>query len=252
MAIRGLPCLPVIILMAFFRIPEAFEGAHFSHHFISLTDKHFQQLIGLLFLLRLQVEYRGTVLWAQVRTLPVGLGRVMNFEEVLAERLKIGLAGIVKHLNRLRMTAPAAANLFIARRLHGTARIAAHHGEHPRLTPQELLHPPEATARKDRAANPPRPLRLKDQRDRVDAVASIERGEFLPRENVAQMRLAMRAENLDAPAIGIGLPPERSRDFSIESGPAAAGAKLIIRRIERRPAIPAGIEPQLKVLVIFP
>lgn len=83
-------------------------------------------------------------------------------------------------------------------------------------------------------------------------MAGIAHGKLFTGKNMTQMPLAAGTKDFHSPPIGIGLSPNRPRYLFIKSGPAAAGVKLIVRSIKRRPAIPAGVDPQLKVLVIFP
>ena len=96
-------------------------------------------------------------------------------------------------------------------------------------------------------------FRLRDeiQRDRVDTMPGVLRGKPFPLEYVAQVGLAIAANDLYPVSIRIRDPRYGSGYFVVEAGPAAMGVKLSGRVVQRRVAAPAHISTLLLVPVKF-
>ena len=111
MTIRGLPIAPVVILMAGLGIPEAFELLNAGHDPVSFPPEQFQQPLRRLFLFFIQIKDRGTVLRTDIRSLPVLLRRIVNFQKAAAKRLQVGLFPVEHHFDRFDMAGLAGADL---------------------------------------------------------------------------------------------------------------------------------------------
>ena len=76
-------------------------------------------------------------------------------------------------------------------------------------------------------------------RQRVDAVTGIFVGQAFPFEDVAEVAAAMGTDDLGATPVCVRVPPNSSRIFFIEAGPAAAGVEFSLSRIKWVVAPPA-------------
>ena len=75
-----------------------------------------------------------------------------------------------------------------------------------------------------------------DQRDGIHAVPRALERVALAEENVAEVAMAVPAEDLGAPAVGICLAPHGAADLVVETGPTAPGVELVGRTVEGRVA----------------
>ena len=95
-------------------------------------------------------EDRRAVLVADVGTLPVELGRVVELPEGV-EQLVVGhLGGVVLDEHRLGVAGRVAADLLVARVVRATAGVAHGRRDHARDLPELGLDSPEASGREGR------------------------------------------------------------------------------------------------------
>jgi hypothetical protein len=87
--------------------------------------------------------------------------------------------------------------------------------------------------------------------DGVDAVARVFIGEAFALEDVAQVCVAMSAENFCAPAIRIHMPLDTPWVLIIKTRPTTARMKFCFRRIERIIATPANERARRKQPVVL-
>lgn len=148
----------------------------------------------------------------------------------------------------------ATAHLLIGRTFGTAAHVPRFHAEHPRLPFEHILHAPETAAREvGRLFRTPclgRIPPIERERERVDAVARLLRGETLPCKYMSQMTAAAGADDLRATPVGIGLPLDRTGNLIVEARPSTARIKLVIGTVEWLSALPAAIGPRLLVVVI--
>ena len=67
-----------------------------------------------------------------------------------------------------------------------------------------------------------------------------------------KMPAAIGADDFNPMPIGIGHTAHRTGDFLVETGPAAAGFKFVVRPVERHAALPANVGSRRMVAHIFP
>ena len=84
MAIRFSSRLVIIVLMIFFCFPESRGRSKFGIHHISFFTQQSNDRFGFLFLFFVQIKNLTTVLWSDVRTLSVGLCRIVNLKKKFA------------------------------------------------------------------------------------------------------------------------------------------------------------------------
>src|SRR6476661_4292835 len=70
-------------------------------------------------------------------------------------------------------------------------------------------------------------------------------------EDVAEVAAAIRALDLDSPAVTVRDVRYRSRDLLVEGGPAAARVELRVGGVQRRVALPAEIGALDVEVVVF-
>ena len=87
--------------------------------------------------------------------------------------------------------------------------------------------------------------------DRIHTVAGVLGSEPLALEDVAEMRVAARAPDLDTHSVRIAQSLHRPGDLVIEARPAASSVELIVRSIQRSTASFAHICPGLEVVLLL-
>ena len=70
-------------------------------------------------------------------------------------------------------------------------------------------------------------------------MARVLRRELFAEEDVAEVPVAIRAEDLDAVAVGVALAADGAGQFVVEARPAAVTVELVGRAIKRRVALAA-------------
>ena len=82
-------------------------------------------------------------------------------------------------------------------------------------------------------------------------MARVLRRQFFSRENMAQMRAAVGADDFNSVSVGISNPLDRSGKFIVKTRPAAAGFEFCRRVIKRIIAAAADIGAGRKKIVIL-
>ena len=83
MAIRLSAGFVVIMLVIFLAFPKFFGRTKDRVYFMAFGAEQFNDFLGYLFLLIIQIKDFASVLRTYVRTYTIGLGRIVDFEETL-------------------------------------------------------------------------------------------------------------------------------------------------------------------------
>lgn len=109
-----MPVVCVILLMVIFRFPECLGPAERSRYFVSLLIQYRYILFRNFLFFLCRIENAGQILRTDVRSLAVGLGKVVNFKKQFHQILVRSFQRIVNDFRRFEMARSISAHFFIA------------------------------------------------------------------------------------------------------------------------------------------
>jgi len=137
-----------VILMVFLGIVKSVRGFDFGRCFFfeDAGPVEFRlRFLGCFSLLIGMIEYHGTVLRADIRTLPVDLGRIMQPPEIPEQLLVGDFIRIIFNLHRFRMARRARTYHLIRRIFQMTASVTDLRCDNSPDLREDMLHSPEAS-----------------------------------------------------------------------------------------------------------
>src|SRR5262245_16545768 len=207
---------------------------------------------GSGFLLGSGEETRRTILAAEVWSLAMPGGRIMNLPEDTEQRGEAELRGFIFHLHHFGMSGRARAHVFVSRVLRHAPRVAdAGIRNTFHLRELRLDTPKTARAEQHFFARRLRSVLMEGERRGIDTIAKASRRRSIL-EDVAEVRVAAHAVNFcaDHPEARVRGTTDILLSHGLkETGPASAGIELRIRMKQRQSAAHARVEAVLMVVV---
>ena len=250
-AVGGLAGLFVIILVILLRGPEFPGGNQLSLYIVALFPELPDEIFGDLLLPLVHIKNHGAILPAHIGALAIELSEIVGLKVKLCELFKIGFCRIKNNLDCLGVAGLVGADLLVCGIIHLAARIADCCRDNAGSFLKMIFGTPETAGRKYRGVG----LLIlggdKIHRDRIHAIAGVLRRKALAQKDMAQMAIALCAENFGTTPVRIRLLPYRRADLVVEARPAATGFEL--RRRFKKPgaAAPAGVNAFFVMFIIF-
>lgn len=146
--------LLIVPLVILFADVEWLSWEQQSIDLITLVAQDLDDMLSYGALLLISIEEATTILWPQIRTYTICLGRIMNLEEDLAELLVARLGRIILYDDRLYVMCPVVAYIGIGREGLFATGIACQSTEYPWFLVILMLCAPETTAGEDADFDP--------------------------------------------------------------------------------------------------
>lgn len=239
----------IVVLVILLCIPELSSRAQCRSDLQPFPLQDIDQLDSSVELMAALIEDCREILVADIRTLAVCLGWVMDLKEVLGKLLIGDHSWVVEDLDRFKVAALLGEYILIGGILNLAAGVAAGGLVYAVDAFKEMFDTPEASAGKY-STSLGRAF-LEGHGDGVYAVAGIFLGQSLAEEYVSKMSVAGRTDYLCPSSVGIGMPGDGKGELLIKGGPPAIGLELVIRCVEGRSTLPAVVGSHLLVVGVF-
>ena len=235
MTIGSFPGARIIVLMIGLPYPESLEISYHCRNFVSTRWEISDEFLCNRSLFAIRDKDRWEILFSDIRTLPIFLGKIMNLKEHFCECLIVSNCRIIPHFHCFDMTSSSSTDLTIFWILSHTTCIADRGREHSLNLSEIILYSPETSRREDRMTNILHiSIRTKSKWEWISAMTSITRSELLTMEYMSNMTSATLTCDLSTTTITIKRLSNITRDSFFKWWPSASRIELCITRKERK------------------